>query len=210
MATPRTPQLAPPATERGEVTRRHILEIAAVAFAERGYAGTSLNEVIKGSGVTKGGFYFHFPSKESLALEVLRYKQEQWAGRVMSATMRHPRALDQLHAMSEALIDLNETDPSAKSIARICLELGQDPELAPRLTPQFTTWMNLTASILARAQQEGDVRDDLDPMVAAEAAVACFLGLETISQLLTRGADLRERTTRVTTFLLATLAPRKD
>jgi len=60
--------VAVPATDRGGETRRRILDVAAEAFAERGYAGTSLSEVLKASGVTKGGFYFHFPSKEALAL----------------------------------------------------------------------------------------------------------------------------------------------
>jgi AcrR family transcriptional regulator len=50
--------LAPAATDRGGETRRRILEVAAVAFADRGYAGTSLSDVLKASGVTKGGFYF--------------------------------------------------------------------------------------------------------------------------------------------------------
>ena len=46
--------LAPTATDRGTETRRRILEVAAEAFAERGYAGTSLNDVLKASRVTKG------------------------------------------------------------------------------------------------------------------------------------------------------------
>src|SRR4029453_17016732 len=70
--------LAPTSTDRGSETRRRILEVAAESFADRGYAGTSVNDVLKASGVTKGGFYFHFPSKEALALATLRHKQEQW------------------------------------------------------------------------------------------------------------------------------------
>src|SRR5215218_2871026 len=68
--------LAPTATDRGTETRRRILEVAAEAFADRGYAGTSLSDVLKASGVTKGGFYFHFPSKEALGLAALRDQHE--------------------------------------------------------------------------------------------------------------------------------------
>ena len=52
-------------------------------FAERGYLGTSLNELIKETGLAKGGFYFHFASKEALALACLQDRQEQWIGKVM-------------------------------------------------------------------------------------------------------------------------------
>ena len=175
--------LAPTATDRGTETRRRILEVAAEAFADRGYAGTSLSDVLKASGVTKGGFYFHFPSKEALALAALRHKQEQWAGLVMAAVMRHPRAVDQLQAMVEALCDLHEQDRSCRAISRLCTELGT----------QLTTWMDLVAALLRRGQDEGDIRPDVEPEIAAEVAVESFIGLETVAEVLTGRADLRRR-----------------
>jgi len=184
-------EAVPAATEKGEATRRHLLEVAAGAFAEKGYAGTSMNDVIKGAGVTKGGFYFHFPSKEALAIAVLRYKQEQWAGRVLAATMKHTNAMDQLTAMVEALIDLHEHDHASRAISRICAELSDYPELIPQLAPQFDAWIDMTASLFAKAQQEGTVRADLDPRAIGEAAVATFVGLETMSK--TEGRELGPR-----------------
>ena len=87
--------VAAPATDRGGETRRRILDVAAEAFADRGYAGTSLSDVLKSSGVTKGGFYFHFPSKEALGLATLRHKQEQRStAAVMTAVLRCPRAVE--------------------------------------------------------------------------------------------------------------------
>jgi TetR/AcrR family transcriptional repressor of nem operon len=83
-----------PVTQRGEGTRRCILDEAALSFARRGYAGTSLNDVIKATGLTKGAFYFHFSSKEALALEVFRHKHEEWAAHAMAAAARETRALD--------------------------------------------------------------------------------------------------------------------
>ena len=186
--------LAPTTTDRGGETRRRILEVAAEAFADRGYAGTSLSDVLKASGVTKGGFYFHFPSKEALALATRRHKQEQWAGLVMAAVLRHPRALDQLHAMVEALCDLHEQDRSCRVISRLCTELGDGhPELRPQLSTQLTTWMDLVAGIIRKGQDEGDIRPEVEPTVAAEIAVESFIGLETVAEMLTGRADLRRR-----------------
>jgi AcrR family transcriptional regulator len=186
--------LAPTATDRGGETRRRILEVAAQAFADRGYAGTSLSEVLKASRVTKGGFYFHFPSKEALALATLRHKQEQWAGAVMTAVMRHPGAVEQLHAMVEALCDLNEQDRACRAINRLCTELGDEhPELRPQLSTQLTTWMDMVATIIRNGQDEGDIRPEVDPAMAAEVAVESFIGVETVSETLTGRADLRRR-----------------
>jgi AcrR family transcriptional regulator len=186
--------VAAPATDRGGETRRRILEVAAEAFAERGYVGASLNDVLKASGVTKGGFYFHFPSKEALALATLRYKQEQWSAAVMAAVLRCPRAVEQLDAMVDALCDLHEQDPTCRAVSRLCTELGEGhPELRPQLTPQFTTWVDVVASIIRKGQDEGDIRPEVQPAVAAEVAVGSFIGLETISEMLTGRADLRRR-----------------
>jgi AcrR family transcriptional regulator len=186
--------LAPTATDRGTETRRRILEVAAESFADRGYAGTSLSDVLKASGVTKGGFYFHFPSKEALALAALRHKQEQWAGQVMAAVLRHPRALDQLEAMVEALCDLHEQDRSCRAISRLCTELGDEhPELRPQLGTQLTTWMDMVAGIIRKGQDEGDIRPEVEPATAAEIAVESFIGLETVAEVLTGRVDLRRR-----------------
>lgn len=196
---------ATPPTERGERTRREILDVAAAAFGERGYAGTSISDVIRAAGVTKGGFYFHFASKEALALAVLRYKQEQWAGRVLAATMRHERAIDQLRAMVDSLCELHEQDPSAKSIGRLCRELAEDPNLVPQLAPQFTTWIDLTTALFARAQDEGSIRADVDAQAAGEAAVASFVGMEILSEV--DGRPLRPRVEGLVGLFLTALAP---
>lgn len=50
--------------------RERILGSAVDLFAEHGYDGTSVNQVIARAGVAKGGFYHHFPSKEALLYEV--------------------------------------------------------------------------------------------------------------------------------------------
>jgi AcrR family transcriptional regulator len=181
-------------TDRAEETRRRILDAAAAAFGERGFAGTSLNDLIRSSGVTKGGFYFHFPSKEALALAVIEHKREQWAGRIMGSAMRADRGLDQLRAMGGAFCDLYESDPSFRALGRLCMDLMEDaPDLAPRLRPTFSAWANLVESVVRRAQIEGDVRSDVDPHLAAEVAVAAFVGMTEMSFFASGGKDLRGR-----------------
>jgi AcrR family transcriptional regulator len=206
----RGPQAGPSAaTDRGEQTRQEILAVAARAIADKGYAGASLNDIIREAGVTKGGFYFHFPSKEAMAIAVLRHKQEQWAARVLSATMRHTSAIDQMNAMVDALIDLHEQDPAAQAIGRICQELSQDPAMRPQLAPQFEVWTEMTASLFAKGQEEGVVRHDLDSHAMGEAAVATFIGLEIMSQV--EGTPFRPRVRRyVDLFTAAFSEPTPD
>lgn len=50
--------------------RSRVLDAAVELFAQQGYDGTSVSQVIARAGVAKGGFYHHFASKEALLYEV--------------------------------------------------------------------------------------------------------------------------------------------
>jgi AcrR family transcriptional regulator len=58
---------------KGQQTRRKIVEAAAPIFNQRGYEGTSLNDLMEATGFQKGGIYRHFSSKEELAAEASEY-----------------------------------------------------------------------------------------------------------------------------------------
>jgi AcrR family transcriptional regulator len=193
------------ATDKGDQTRRHIVAVAAQAFADRGYAGTSLNDVIKATGLTKGGFYFHFTSKEQLALEVLHFKQQDWISRVLATALLHPRAVDQLAAMAIGIAELHETDPAAGAISRLSMELCQDPALEPVCSQHLRAWVELTASVLRRAQTEGDLRTDVDVDAIADMTVAAFIGLERVSDMHSIGPSLRQRTEQLLAVLMMAL-----
>ena len=52
---------------KGEQTREHILATAESIILQRGYAGTSIEDIISLAGITKGGFFYHFDGKKDLA-----------------------------------------------------------------------------------------------------------------------------------------------
>jgi AcrR family transcriptional regulator len=195
-----------PVTGRGVGTRRCILDEAALAFARSGYAGTSLNDVIAATGLTKGAFYFHFPSKEALAIEVFRSKQQEWAAKAVEAAGREERALDKLLAMTRATCDVHETDPAARVVPRLCWDLGEDPTLAPQMTPFLTNWFDIVEDVLRSAQREGDVRTDIDVRSVAEVAVASFIGINDVSHLLNANMDLREKAEQLMDLILQAIA----
>lgn len=57
--------------DRKPRTRARILQAAATLFAAQGYAGTSIEAVMRAAGLTRGGFYAHFDSKAALYREAL-------------------------------------------------------------------------------------------------------------------------------------------
>lgn len=59
-------------TARGRDRRQTLLEFATQRFAENGFHPTSVSDIVDGIGVGKGVFYWYFPSKDDLLLEILR------------------------------------------------------------------------------------------------------------------------------------------
>jgi TetR/AcrR family transcriptional regulator, transcriptional repressor for nem operon len=58
---------------KAEKTREFVIERAAPVFNKKGYAGTSLTDLVNATGLTKGSIYGNFESKDEIAMAVFRY-----------------------------------------------------------------------------------------------------------------------------------------
>ena len=59
----------PPAASRKETTHERIVEVASRAIRRSGYSGTGVADIMKEAGLTHGGFYAHFASRDALLAE---------------------------------------------------------------------------------------------------------------------------------------------
>lgn len=67
-------------SERGQDTRTRILDTAQALVLEKGFAATSLDDIIKATGLTKGAFFHHFRSKADLAQKLIgRFAENDFA-----------------------------------------------------------------------------------------------------------------------------------
>lgn len=66
-------------------TRQTILKAALECFAKNGYVNTSMNDIVKYSGISKGGIYWHFKSKEEMFVEMIEEEYENWLNIVSSS-----------------------------------------------------------------------------------------------------------------------------
>ena len=56
---------------KGKETKSRVMDIAEAAILAKGYGATSIEEIIEEAGITKSGFFYHFPDKGALALALL-------------------------------------------------------------------------------------------------------------------------------------------
>ena len=71
------PRVQPDLRTKGEKTRERILELAYEGVIRKGFASTSIEELVEAAGITKSGFFYHFKDKSDLARQLI----ESYTGR---------------------------------------------------------------------------------------------------------------------------------
>lgn len=173
-----------PVTAKGAATRAFLLQAAAEVFAERGYTETTMSELISRSGLTKGAFYFHFSSKEQLALAVIDEKQRQWVDSVQAAIEAEPQAIDQLRQVAYALVRLHRDDPSAFSVSRLTRDLARVPDVNDLVRSHMRAWVGMLAGMITQAQADGDLPRTVEAGDLAALLVAATDGLKDLGGLI--------------------------
>jgi AcrR family transcriptional regulator len=199
-----------PVTSRGVATRAFLLQVAAEVFAERGYTEATMAELIARSGLTKGAFYFHFSSKEQLALAVIGEKQRQWFDSVQAAIGAEARAIDQFRAVALALVRLHRHDPSAFSVSRLTHDLALVQDGADHARDHMRVWVGMLAGLITQAQADGDLPRDIDANDLAAVLVAATDGLKDLGSLIdapSRARSAFERRMKVVIALVDALRP---
>jgi AcrR family transcriptional regulator len=185
--------------DRAERTRNAILDAAAAVFDERGFAGASLSEILARAGVTKGALYFHFSSKEELAMALI---DEQWRTGLPSVDRDEP-GLQTVIDISHAFAHNIRHNVRARACNRLVLEANFS-----RPTPEvYERWIGLLTEILTKAKEQGDLRNEWDPALVADWVSATFLGIQFHSGVFNGRADLHDRLTVLWRIALPGLAP---
>ena len=90
---------------RKEETHELILDVAARALRRDGYAGVHVAEVMKEAGLTHGGFYAHFPSRDALLVEALaRAGRESAAAVQRAAEARRGKGVSAFRSLVETYL----------------------------------------------------------------------------------------------------------
>ena len=156
--------------ERAEATRDALIEAARSLFGERGFSGTSLDEIVRAAGVTKGALYHHFSDKETLFAAVTEAVKRDLT-RKLSDLFLSPDPFDGLEAGCLAILDAY-LDPALRQIvwvdARSVLSPSAYLELQGRYEPVFVR------AALRRAMREGVI--ETQPLVALATLLTGAIG----------------------------------
>jgi AcrR family transcriptional regulator len=160
---------------KSEKSAAQIVAAATRVLATKGYARTSLLDIAREAGMSKGALHYHFPTKESLVEKVLENALEAVAQRTLSAWEQ--AAGDPFEALRSAIRELWEvrrtrTDEVAV-IADLLAQALYDVQLRPRLADYYRTAAEqVNQRLLPHLERVG-----LRPKVAPELLPRILVGL---------------------------------
>ena len=183
--------------DRGKKTREDILNAGARLFALHGYFNTSTNDILEAVSISKGAFYYHFKSKEALALAVLERLRSQYQQFLIDPVEAQAQPPDRLMAMLAKLVDLHDSPrwDNFLLLARLTVDMThQEGELSERLAQTMEWLIDYWEELIIDAQAADNVRADLDPRILAELIMAVLLGQLGCGQMQGRSTNLEKTT----------------
>jgi AcrR family transcriptional regulator len=189
--------------QRADETYQRVLQGSAVLFAERGFLGTSVSDLVEKAGLTKNAFYSYFPNKEALAVAIVESAAAQWPPLIASFEAMRAPAVDTVIALSFEVAERYAYDVVVRAGLRLSLERES---IKTPIPPPFDGWVEEIERLLSPASESELMGLAAPADVAARVIVTFLIG----AQYLASGGDLAKRLAEVWTVILPGLRPTPD
>jgi TetR/AcrR family transcriptional regulator, transcriptional repressor for nem operon len=161
-------------------TRQEILRAAAHRFAQQPYHLVGLDNVLAEAELSKGAMYFHFRSKDALALAIIEDQATQAREAVVNLLARRFSGLETLIDFSYQIAVRDTSEDMARAGFNLLESVGRIEGLRAR---RFEGWVQTLAVIAGHAIAEGDILEECDPQDVGRLLVSTYMGLRQTSDL---------------------------
>jgi AcrR family transcriptional regulator len=145
--------------------RTSLLRSAIGAFARKGYAGTSINDILAATNLSRPMLYYYFNSKAGVFQAILDYAYDESFRLMTEAKDPALDAPEQLTALATACFAFAETN---KDITRLLFSTmfahPQEMPLAAINSARRKRNFDLFLEVIRTGQQKGDLTRDMDPL----------------------------------------------
>src|SRR5437588_10182192 len=170
---------------KGEQTRQEIIRKAAPIFNQRGYERAALSDLMKATGLEKGGIYRHFESKQQLAAEAFDHAWKLAMDTRFEATEGISDSVNRLKQIVR-----NFRDRRAGLVAGGCplLNTGVDsddgnPQLREKARRALSSWLERLPNIIEEGQRRGEIPRDVDVSELATLIISTLEESQMVSRL---------------------------
>lgn len=159
-----------------EMRRREILDAAQACFERRGFHATSMSEICTQAGMSPGGLYRYFPSKEAI-IAAMAEDERRLAALAFDTVRTSTNFLQTLSQLCEKFAEAYGTPSKASFIAELMAEAARNPKFAEVAREVEHRIRDDVTSLLKHGQTIGEIDPKLDAYEAATMIMAAADGL---------------------------------
>jgi AcrR family transcriptional regulator len=163
-------------TQQSDHTHEALLSTCLHLFAQRGFSSTSVDDIARAAGVTKGAIYWHFASKDEIFHAILDRIRVRWQAvvHVPVSTTGDPRT--QLARLFDAYAELFRESPDICLFLQQVILDRQNKPFAAEVARVFTTTARFIARIVDEGQARGVMNADVDSLTTAHLILGMLAG----------------------------------
>ena len=184
-----------------ETRRAQILDAAITCFAEKGYHGTSVDDIAALTHLSKGAIYHHFRSKREILLSLF----EDWSADLLTRWRSIGPHLGPLDALGqdaqEALTLVEDVVPLCRAGLEFCCHAVRDDDLRQRLAAVYTDARRHLVGHIEEAREQGLI-GDIRAQPMATVLIAMFEGLLVLKAIDPEAVDIEAAWREGTSALL--------
>jgi len=170
---------------KGQETKQEIVRKAAPLFNQKGYAGTSLSDLMEATGLQKGGIYRHFSGKEELAIEAFDYSWQKAVSGRLEGVENVPDSVDRLKKMIDNFVDMRTgLVPGGCPLMNTAIEADDgNTVLRNRARKALLGWTTRISKIAAEGINKHEIDSKVQPRRLSEWIIGSLEGALLISRL---------------------------
>ncbi|HEY3446369.1 MAG TPA: TetR/AcrR family transcriptional regulator [Myxococcales bacterium] len=157
-----------------------IMAAALKLFAEKGFAATSINDIIEAAGAARGTFYLHFTGKGDLLKMIVETYLRQLDAVIETLDISMDLPGEELRQLYRDSVRALAREPEVKCFVKVMLRESLGTETQERVSEFFEKVVQVSARYIAQAQQSGRVVRSLEPVALS----VCIVGA--VKELLLR------------------------
>jgi AcrR family transcriptional regulator len=156
---------------KSDRTRQHIIEKAAHLFNSKGYAATSMSDIIKATGLAKGGIYGNFKSKEEIAVQAFEYASKKVLDEMTIKIKAQPTYTGKLLAILQFYRNYTLQSPIDGGCPILNFSCDADdtnPELKARVRHAIDLMLSTLVYLIEQGKKKGEFRAQVNAEETAD------------------------------------------
>lgn len=189
---------------KAKKTREFIIERSATVFNTKGYAGTSLNDLMQATGLTKGAIYGNFENKDEVAVAVYHYHVHRLNTSIHDFLLPEKTMIGKLIGLTEFYRQNWKSicERGGCPIANTAIEADDNaPYLKGEVQKSISDWAQRLARVIEKGMERGEIKKVPSPLDYGYSIISQLEGGILLAKIMNQSKHINAALDRIVTMI---------